>query len=435
MAQDSNTNLSSEECRLALSKVIASETFAPSERMRNFLVYIVDETLAGRGEAILGKTIAMDVYGRDTSTGGQSENVVRVDARRLRRYLEKYYQNEGANDAARIWVDRGGYIPRIEEQITAIPENKPLSREFQHRRWVALGVCAIVLLAVITMSWNTLFPKTSDTHQSLERLAIREKSAAAVEAVSLSEQARSFLFPLLEPERQKIATALFRQAIVLDPDYFGGYAGAGQTLTTLSLLTPPGAKRDEIASEAKGMIEIALKKDPTHPWSQSAAGWVAYGQKDFEHAFELSSRSAELAPRDGFILDFHALISILTGNFEEGRKAADPSRPRDKSNRRLANRNLFGVANIHLGEYKTALESFHNAIEQGDPISALSLLYQASAYQSLGDTNQAVLLLDEMATSWPNFRPDIGLYNFYRSKDLADQILNPLRDAGWTSSK
>jgi len=244
-----------EACRDALAHVLASDRFVRAERLRNFLTYIVEETLAGRGELIRGKTIAMDVYGRDPTTSGKSENVVRVDARRLRRSLVEYYAVEGKNDAVRIWVDSGGYVPRMEMRKDESPTRSvPWSARFLNRTTailLAIGLSAILYLG---FSFNRSTPG-QDPQVVLERQAFREKSVSTLQAVNLAEQARGFLFPLIEPERQRIATDLFRQAIRLDPDYFGGYAGAAQTLTTLSKLKPPGPERDETLAEALRMAE------------------------------------------------------------------------------------------------------------------------------------------------------------------------------------
>jgi len=367
----------------------------------------------------------------DPTTSGKSENVVRVDARRLRRSLVEYYAVEGKNDAVRIWVDSGGYVPRMEMRKDESPTRSvPWSARFLNRTTailLAIGLSAILYLG---FSFNRSTPG-QDPQVVLERQAFREKSVSTLQAVNLAEQARGFLFPLIEPERQRIATDLFRQAIRLDPDYFGGYAGAAQTLTTLSKLKPPGPERDETLAEALRMAETALEMDPTNSWAQSAAGWVAFGNRDFEHAFELSDRAAKLSPQDGYILDFHAMISILTGHFEEARKASDPSRPRKFVKRRLANRNLFGVANFHLARYEEAITSFQRAAEFGDPISVLSVMYQAAAYQASGNSIRATELTREMAAAWPGFHPELALPGFYQHLEHVDQILDQLRAAGW----
>lgn len=425
---------SDDACRDALARILASDRFVRADRLRNFLTYIVEETLAGRGELIRGKTIAMDVYGRDPTSSGKSENVVRVDARRLRRSLVEYYATEGKNDAVRIWVDSGGYVPRMEIHED-VPSKRPVAwfASYLNRAIVVMLVIGLAASLYSGFSRSRTTPGR-DPQIVLERQALREKSAATLQAANLAEQARGFLFPLLEPERQNIATDMFRQTIRLDPDYFGGYAGAAQTLTTLSKLMPPGPEKDETLAEATRMVEIATAKNPTHAWTQSAAGWVALGHLDFERAFELSSRSVGLSPDDGYILDFHATISVLTGHFEEARKISDPSRPQKFVKRRLANRNIFGVANFHLGAYQEAIASFQKSAEIGDPISALSLIYQAAAYQALGNTKQASELVHEMAAAWPDFRPEIALPNFYQHQEHVDQILIQLRTAGWRPS-
>jgi hypothetical protein len=98
----------------ALSEILASATFWNADRLKSFLEYVVLETVHGRGDGIRGKTIAQDVYGRRAETDGDPENVVRVDARRLRRRLAEYYEDEGRDAKVRIHIDSGGYTPRFE---------------------------------------------------------------------------------------------------------------------------------------------------------------------------------------------------------------------------------------------------------------------------------------------------------------------------------
>ena len=430
------TAVSDDVCREALARALASDCFVRADRLRDFLTYIVEETLAGRAELIRGKTIAMDVYDRDPSSSGKSENVVRVDARRLRRSLEEYYTSDGKDDAVRIWVDSGGYVPRMEIR-NDMPSGKPAvwSGKFLTRATVViLAMLAIGLATAIYLSFSlSRSGPGQDPKTILERQALREKSAMTLQAANLAEQARGFLFPLLEPERQRIATDMFRQVIRLDPNYFGGYAGSAQTLTTLSKMMPPGPEKDETLAEALRMAETALEKNPTNSWAQSAAGWAAFGNREFERAFELSSRAANLSPEDGNILDFHGMISLLTGHFEEARRASDPTHTRKSTQPRLANRNIFGVASIHLGKYEEAIASFNRAAELGEPVSALSLVYQATAHQALGKSVLASEFVGELAATWPEFRPEIALPGFYQHPQYADEILDHLRAAGWVS--
>lgn len=424
----------SEEIRGALERVLANELFGQTHRLRNFLTYIVEETLAGRGDLIRGKTIAIDVYRRDPSISDYSENFVRVDARRLRRRLVEYYATEGKSDPVHILVDKGGYAPRFEVLVPSGSEQKPV--RFSAKTLGIVGALGLVGVVGVFYGYKSLgATQVEDRQIVLERQALRGKSVVTLQAANMAEQARELLFPLLEFENQKIATDMFRQSIKLDPDYYGGYAGAAQSLTTLSKLMPAGPDRDKTLQAASEMARFATEKNPTNSWTQSAVAWVAFGNRDFERAFEFSDRAAQLSPEDGHILDFHAMISVLSGHFEEAVIAADPSRPRKFSKRRLANRNLFAVASFHLGDYEAALNSFRQAQEHGDPISALSLMYQTAAQQALGETTKAAHTAVELQEAWPGLRVEMLWPNFYQHQEHVDQIFDRLRAAGWETAK
>jgi len=106
---------SPEEVRKELEHILASPHIQASEKRREFLHFIVEESLAGRAGRLKGYTIAVTVFGRDESFDAQSDAVVRVEARRLRRDLESYYMNAGNVDSVRISIPKGGYVPQFEK--------------------------------------------------------------------------------------------------------------------------------------------------------------------------------------------------------------------------------------------------------------------------------------------------------------------------------
>ncbi|WP_223421667.1 hypothetical protein [Tateyamaria pelophila] len=77
------------------------------------LRFIVDETLAGRGDRLKGVTVAQAVFGRDETFDQQSDPVVRLEARRLRADLDSYYVDIGSDDPVRVTVPKGGYVPHF----------------------------------------------------------------------------------------------------------------------------------------------------------------------------------------------------------------------------------------------------------------------------------------------------------------------------------
>lgn len=107
-----------DEVRAALGRVLASPDFSANDRRRAFLTYVVEETLAGRGDRLKGYAIATAVFGRGEAFDPQADPVVRLEAGRLRRDLDGYYAGDGRSDPLRISIPKGGYAPRFE----AIPE-------------------------------------------------------------------------------------------------------------------------------------------------------------------------------------------------------------------------------------------------------------------------------------------------------------------------
>ena len=97
----------------ALQRVLASRDFVNSERKRRFLKFVVQETLAGRADRIKAYSIALDAFDRDPSFNPGADPVVRIEAGRLRRCLERYYLTEGAADRIRITIPKGGYVPHF----------------------------------------------------------------------------------------------------------------------------------------------------------------------------------------------------------------------------------------------------------------------------------------------------------------------------------
>lgn len=97
--------------RAELERILASSDFAATERIRRFLIYVVEEALAGRADRIKAYTIATSVFGRGESFDPQVDSIVRIEAGRLRRTLERYYLTAGQNDELQLRIPKGSYAP------------------------------------------------------------------------------------------------------------------------------------------------------------------------------------------------------------------------------------------------------------------------------------------------------------------------------------
>jgi adenylate cyclase len=106
----------------ALARILASEKFRASERLRQFLVHVVRESLAGRAQRIKAYSIATEVFGRGVDFNPTIDPIVRIEAARLRRSLDHYYLTAGVNDPLVIQIPKGGYAPTFREGSAKSPD-------------------------------------------------------------------------------------------------------------------------------------------------------------------------------------------------------------------------------------------------------------------------------------------------------------------------
>ncbi|PWS36077.1 hypothetical protein DFH01_12780 [Falsiroseomonas bella] len=102
--------------RAELDRILASAAFDASPRNRQFLRYVVEEALAGRGDRIKAYTVATAVFGRQADFDPQLDSIVRIEAGRLRRALERFYLMAGPGSGPRIAIPRGCYVPTFEAE-------------------------------------------------------------------------------------------------------------------------------------------------------------------------------------------------------------------------------------------------------------------------------------------------------------------------------
>jgi len=113
--------VASEAVRTQLQSIVICQEFDASERNRRFLKYVVEETLAGRPERIKAYSIATSVFGREASFDPQTDPIIRIEASRLRRSLERYYLTSGRDDPVRIEIPKGSYVPTFRFESTNPP--------------------------------------------------------------------------------------------------------------------------------------------------------------------------------------------------------------------------------------------------------------------------------------------------------------------------
>jgi TolB-like protein len=119
VAESFDREISADAVRRQLDEILSSTIFDASDRNRRFLRYIVEEALANRADRIKGYSIGISVFDRDENFDPQIDPVVRIEAGRLRRSLERYYLIDGGRATVRISVPKGGYVPQFQRLMPA----------------------------------------------------------------------------------------------------------------------------------------------------------------------------------------------------------------------------------------------------------------------------------------------------------------------------
>lgn len=148
------TKPSSKDVLKQLELILASAEFKVSDRIRRFLIYVTNETLAGRVDRIKAYPIATEVLGRDPNFDVQNDPVVRIEAGRLRRAIERYYFVAGQSDRVLIEIPKGAYVPHFSwrPDLSSEPEQDVRRSSWPSLRsrwmWAFAGATALVVAAV-----------------------------------------------------------------------------------------------------------------------------------------------------------------------------------------------------------------------------------------------------------------------------------------------
>lgn len=107
-----------------LARILASQTFHSAKAHKRFLQYVVEHALEGTSNEVKEYTLGVDVFQRGSTFDPRLDPIVRVEARKLRNRLAKYYESEGQQDQVRIELPTGSYVPtfRKEGDMPAISE-------------------------------------------------------------------------------------------------------------------------------------------------------------------------------------------------------------------------------------------------------------------------------------------------------------------------
>jgi len=168
-SQEASSDLSPEQKRDLVQRVINSQAFQRSSAMRAFLLYITEHEISGSKDQLKEQLIGAEVLGRRPNYDPADDNIVRVRAHELRGRLEKYFSSDGIEEPTLITVPRGSYAPEFVprkaagfDKPAAAPQAietaliEPRDRQQSLRRhWLPLA--AMLLLTISASIVATIF--------------------------------------------------------------------------------------------------------------------------------------------------------------------------------------------------------------------------------------------------------------------------------------
>src|SRR5262245_5195392 len=112
-----------------LQRIINSPHFVKSGRLQDFLLYVCRCALENRLDEISEQRIGARVFERAPDYNPTEDNIVRSQARLLRRKLEDYFAAEGEQEPVILRIPKGGYAPEFVERpaLTTVEPLPPVA--------------------------------------------------------------------------------------------------------------------------------------------------------------------------------------------------------------------------------------------------------------------------------------------------------------------
>ena len=262
-----------------------------------------------------------------------------------------------------------------------------------------------------------------------EKSLIVDGGTRNVEAHDLFLKGRALIFGAKKGrEMFDQATAYFRRAIELDPNYGGPYAGLGQAYM-LDHQNRWSNTPETSLDQAGHFVDEAIIRDDKDPFTYYVAALVAMWKKDYERWADAADMALSLNPNFAPALNARGVVHIYTGEpakavpYIERAMRLDPAYQQQYIH-------FLGTSYFVAGDYETAATLFRDRISIS-PTTDLSRAFLASTLGHLSQPDEARKIWDELKEINPDysFAAHIGRLPFKYPAD-AEKFTDGLRKSG-----
>lgn len=269
-----------------LAKVLASSDFVSAGRLGPFLAHLVNAALAGETDRLKESVLGVEFFDRGPGYDPRLDPVVRIEARRLRLRLEKYYASDGAADVIRIDLPKGGYVPVFS---LAAGESGPARRRWPY--WVSAAM-ALLCLAGIFGVWKRI-----------------PAANPPADPVRIAFERGRYQMNLYSQKGMERAIEYFNESLGHNPRHAPSLAYLSQVYALMAYYNslPEGVPADK----SRELAERAIKADPNLAEAHAAMGFVLAAQqyrwKDGQEEFR---KALNLNPDSGLTHGLYALAVL-----------------------------------------------------------------------------------------------------------------------------
>jgi tetratricopeptide (TPR) repeat protein len=428
--------------RQQLDRILQSRAFARSPRISRFLSFVVDQTLAGQEDKLKEYLLGVEVFNRMDSFDPRIDSIVRVEARRLRYKLDRYYETEGRDDTVHIQFRKGCYVPTFGNKTAG---EQPAGDVFQFPhlhiiedphafalyakgranlgRWTPDGIAESISCFSQAVLENRECAKAHAGLASAWTLAsllglmpardvLAKARKSAGDAIKIQPDcaeahAVEGVVAALQEFEWNDAENRLRRAIPMDPCcaetrlWYGLYALlAGRTDDAVRELRKaqhafPTSITTHMASGfalhlAKSYDEALLQYRLAHDLNPSsyaphlAMGLLFTEQRMFEQAQHSMSQAAQFSPRNPNIMAALTYTHAVAGRADAARQVADELR--DLASRQHVPALCLCLANAATGDREAAIQKLEEAYEERSPW--LGLVRLMPAFSSIRDDSR-----------------------------------------------
>lgn len=364
----------SDDVRAQLDRIVHSRTFQAAAGLRNLLTFVVEETLAGRSENLKEYILGAMVLARGAAFDPKTDPIVRVQMRRLRQRLQKYYTSEGRRDPLVIGFSAGSYAPVVSDHVGREGDGPS-----------TFGACERYVRARYLLGQRNV--NAVREAAALVEGIIRENPSFAAAHVSLAECYRMFAILEMMPPADALPKIRMecQQALRVDANLAEAHAAFAGVLAW-----------EWRFAEAEREYEWAIRCGPRHAFvhQRYAIHLAATGR--FAEAIGAADRACEIEPLSAACEHTRGVAHYWAGDVAA---ALDCARHAVTLAPGFGlGHHLLGFMCLHTGDYRCAI----GALAQATTLSGASTFdrgYQAYGFGCAGDEDNARQILAELVAA------------------------------------